>query len=42
MKSHIDTFYKKIKVLIILVNTTGVLWFDKDVSSVDIRYKNLG
>ena len=37
MKSHIDTFYKKHKSLDYLVNTTGVLWFNKDVSAVDIN-----
>ena len=37
MKSHIDTFYKKHKSIDYLVNTTGVLWFNKDVSAVDIN-----
>ena len=37
MKSHIDTFYKKHKRVDYLVNTTGVLWFNKDVSAVDIN-----
>ena len=37
MKSLIDTFYKKHKSLDYLVNTTGVLWFNKDVSAVDIN-----
>ena len=36
MKSHIDAFYKKHKSIDYLVNTTGVLWFNKDVSAVDI------
>ena len=36
MKSHIDIFYKKHKSIDYLVNTTGVLWFNKDVSAVDI------
>jgi 3-oxoacyl-[acyl-carrier protein] reductase len=36
MKSHIDNFFKKNKSIDYLVNTTGVLWFDKDVSAVDI------
>ena len=37
MKSHIDTFYKKHRSIDYLVNTTGVLWFNKDVSAVDIN-----
>ena len=37
MKSTIDTFYKKYKTIDYLVNTTGVLWFNKDVSAVDIN-----
>ena len=37
MKSHIDNFFKKNKSIDYLVNTTGVLWFDKDVSAVDIN-----
>ena len=37
IKSHIDTFYKKHKSIDYLVNTTGVLWFKKDVSAVDIN-----
>ncbi|MDA9678313.1 SDR family oxidoreductase [Candidatus Pelagibacter sp.] len=37
MKSHIDKFYQKHKSIDYLVNTTGVLWFDKDVSAVDIN-----
>ena len=36
MKTHIDAFYKKNKSIDYLVNTTGVLWFNKDVSAVDI------
>ena len=36
MKNHIDVFYKKNKSIDYLVNTTGVLWFNKDVSAVDI------
>ena len=39
MKSHIDTFYKKHSSIDYLVNTTGVLWFNKDVSAVDINSK---
>ena len=34
--SNIDTFYKKHKRIDYLVNTTGVLWFNKDVSAVNI------
>jgi len=37
MKSHIDTFYKKYKSIDYLVNTTGVLWFNKDISAVKIN-----
>ena len=37
MKTHIDAFYKKNKSIDYLVNTTGVLWFNKDVSAVDIN-----
>ena len=37
MKSFIDAFYKKQKSIDYLVNTTGVLWFTKDVSAVDIQ-----
>ena len=36
LKIYIDTFYKKHKRLDYLVNTTGVLWFDKDVSAMNI------
>ena len=39
LKLHIDLFYKKHKCLDYLVNTTGVLWFDKDVSSINIDPK---
>ena len=39
MKIHIDKFYKKNKRLDYLVNTTGVLWFDKDISAVNIDDK---
>ena len=31
MKSHIDSFYKNKKSIDYLINTTGVLWFDKDL-----------
>jgi len=37
MKSYIDAFYKKHKSIDYLVNTAGVLWFNKDVSAVDIN-----
>ena len=37
MKTHINTFYKKHKSIDYLINTTGVLWFKKDVSAVDIN-----
>jgi NAD(P)-dependent dehydrogenase (short-subunit alcohol dehydrogenase family) len=36
LKSHIDNFYKNNKSIDYLINTTGVLWFDKDVSAVNI------
>ena len=39
MKSHIDRFYKKNKRIDYLVNTTGVLWFNKDISAVNIDDK---
>ena len=37
MKKFIDDFYKKQKSIDYLINTTGVLWFNKDVSAVDIN-----
>ena len=37
MKNHIDTFFKKNKSIDYLVNTTGVLWFNKDISAVDMN-----
>ena len=37
MKTHVESFYKKHKSVDYLVNTTGVLWFKKDVSAVDIN-----
>ena len=37
MKICIDGFYKKQKSIDYLINTTGVLWFNKDVSAVDIN-----
>tara|TARA_B100000029_G_scaffold514227_1_gene616272 strand:- start:98 stop:853 length:756 start_codon:yes stop_codon:yes gene_type:complete len=39
LKSTIKKFYKKHKSIDYLVNTTGVLWFNKDVSAVDIKPK---
>ncbi len=36
-KSVIEKFYKKNKTIDYLVNTIGVLWFNKDVSAADIR-----
>ena len=39
MKTHIDKFYEKNKRIDYLVNTTGVLWFDKDISAVNIEDK---
>ena len=36
LRSQIDFFYKKNKTIDYLINTTGVLWFNKDVSAVDI------
>jgi len=39
LKSHIDSFYKNNKSIDYLINTTGVLWFDKDISAVNIEDK---
>ena len=36
LKLNIESFYKKHKSIDYLVNTTGVLWFNKDVSAVNI------
>jgi len=36
LKLHIGNFYKKHKRLDYLVNTTGVLWFNKDISAINI------
>ena len=33
LKNRIDIFYKKHKRIDYLINTTGVLWFNKDVSA---------
>ena len=37
MKTCISIFYKKQKSIDYLINTTGVLWFNKDISAVDIN-----
>ncbi len=37
MKICIENFYKKQKRIDYLVNTTGVLWFGKDISAIDIK-----
>ena len=37
IKRSIDEFYKKQKSIDYLINTTGVLWFNKDVSAVEIN-----
>ena len=39
LKTSIEKFYKKNKRIDYLINTTGVLWFDKDVSSANIDSK---
>jgi NAD(P)-dependent dehydrogenase (short-subunit alcohol dehydrogenase family) len=39
LKSTIEEFYKKNKSIDYLINTTGVLWFDKDISSINIDTK---
>ena len=39
MEVHINKFFSKNKRIDYLVNTTGVLWFDRDVSSVNIDTK---
>ena len=36
LKSQIDLFYKNNKTIDYLINTTGVLWFNKDISAVNI------
>ena len=38
LKSTINDFYKKNKSIDYLINTTGVLWFNKDVSSVKVDF----
>ena len=37
LKSKINLFYKKNKRIDYLINTTGVLWFNKDVSAINIQ-----
>ena len=39
LENIIDQFYKKYGSIDYLVNTTGVLWFEKDLSAVDINFK---
>ena len=39
LKTSIEKFYNKKKQIDYLINTTGVLWFKKDVSSADIDPK---
>ena len=39
LKNIVEKFYKKNKNIDYLINTTGVLWFNKDVSSTDINTK---
>ena len=39
MEVHINKFFSKNKRIDYLVNTTGVLWFDKDISAVNIDDK---
>tara|TARA_Y100000817_G_scaffold224231_1_gene177246 strand:+ start:1980 stop:2735 length:756 start_codon:yes stop_codon:yes gene_type:complete len=36
LKSQIDLFYKNNKTIDYLINTIGVLWFNKDISAVNI------
>ena len=38
LKNAIEIFYKKNQSIDYLVNTTGVLWFDKDVSVTNINF----
>ena len=39
LKKNINKFYLKNKSIDYLVNTTGVLWFDKDISSTQINFE---
>ena len=38
LRKSINEFYKKYKSIDYLINTTGVLWFDKDISSTKIDF----
>ena len=38
LKKIIDRYYNKHKSIEYLINTTGVLWFDKDVSATNINF----
>ena len=38
LKKIINNYYNKQKSIDYLINTTGVLWFDKDISSVKINF----
>ena len=38
LKKIIDNYYNKNKSIDYLINTTGVLWFDKDVSATNINF----
>ena len=38
LKKVIDSYYNKNKSIDYLINTTGVLWFDKDVSATNINF----
>ena len=38
LKKVIDNYYNKYKTIDYLINTTGVLWFDKDVSATNINF----
>ena len=38
LKIAIENFYKKSKSIDYLINTTGVLWFDKDISVTNINF----
>ena len=37
LRSIIKKYFKKYKSIDYLINTTGVLWFNKDISAVDIK-----
>ncbi len=42
LKKIINDYYNKHKSIDYLINTTGVLWFDKDISSVKIDFSIWG